>query len=224
MIIKRFYKQTLNIVLISILTSCSCNKKVDLDLSDINNIGPEENQLRPEVEIIDPFINNDIDYTQTITNFAPQVSLKRSKPKDRIAYQKAISKKSQPKSTKKSNKQEISKYDSGLKYEILRNGPASGQLPKKGQTITTHYVLWQDEHGEPGEQIDSTYDRGLPFEFKIGLGQVIRAWDEGIMDMRVGDKRRFYVPHELAWGQAGAAKFIPGSTDLIYEIEVLNIK
>lgn len=211
-------------MLICLLTSCSCNKKNDLELSDNNTIELKENQLIPEIQITDPFINNEIDYTQTITNFSPQISLKKGKNKDRIAYQKAISKKNKSKPKKQPASTELNKYDSGLKYEILRNGPTSGQLPKKGQTISTHYTLWQDEQGELGEQIDSTYDRGLPFEFKIGLGQVIHAWDEGVMDMRVGDKRRFYVPHELAWGQAGAARFIPGSTDLIYEIEVLNIK
>lgn len=115
-------------------------------------------------------------------------------------------------------------YGSGLKCEVLRSGPHDTKLPAQGQTLTVHYSCWYNQAGEPGETISSSYDQGTPVEFKVGVGDVIRAWDEALMDMHVGDKWRLYVPSELAFGTAGADQLIPGDSDLIYDIELIDIK
>ena len=119
---------------------------------------------------------------------------------------------------------EFINYDSGLKCEILRQGPNDTKLPAQGQTLTVHYSCWYNDKNQPGKIISSSYDDGVPVELRVSFGNVIRAWDEALMDMRVGDKWRLYVPAELAFGSAGSDQLIPGDTDLIYDLELLEIK
>lgn len=211
--------------LISLLTGCSCTKKTATE-NDNQNLAKASQEIL-EIKIVDPFIGNNIDFSKQTTYQAPTKKKNNlaDKSKNKLSQNKALIKKAKAKS-KKLNKSnlELINYESGLKCQILRNGPSSGKLPKKGQTVRTHYIGWLSDNGEPGEQIDSTYERNLPFEFKVGEQKVIKAWDEAVMDMRVGDQRRLFIPSELAWGQAGAKKLVPGNSDLIYEIEILEIK
>lgn len=108
---------------------------------------------------------------------------------------------------------------SGLKYVDLVIG--SGESPKKGQTVTVHYTGTL----ENGKKFDSSVDRGQPFVFPIGMGRVIKGWDEGVMSMKVGGKRKLIVPPDLAYGTRGAGGgLIPPNATLIFEVELLGVR
>ena len=113
------------------------------------------------------------------------------------------------------------KSDSGLEWEILQEG--SGDTPDIGKTVVVHYTGWLDEDGQPGKKFDSSVDRGQPFEFRIGVGMVIRGWDEGVMEMKVGGKRRLFIPADLGYGSHGAGHVIPPNAGLIFDVELISI-
>jgi len=110
--------------------------------------------------------------------------------------------------------------DSGLDYIILKEG--SGASPKKGQPVTVHYTGWLEQDGNPGAKFDSSVDRGQPFTFVIGVGQVIEGWDEGVLAMKVGEKRRLFIPAKLGYGAQGAGGVIPPNANLIFDVELLE--
>ncbi len=83
-------------------------------------------------------------------------------------------------------KAKMVKTQSGLQYVILTSG--TGNQPSKGKQVTVHYTGWLDQNGNPGQKFDSSVDRGMPFTFVIGAGQVIKGWDEGVMGMKVDEK------------------------------------
>jgi len=111
---------------------------------------------------------------------------------------------------------------SGLEYEVLQEG--SGASPAAGKMVTVHYTGWLNANGQPGQQFDSSYSRNKPFEFYIGVGQVIKGWDEGVMTMKVGEKRRLYIPSTLGYGAHGAGRVIPPHANLIFDVELLEVK
>ena len=96
----------------------------------------------------------------------------------------------------------------------------SGAAPKAGDTLVMHYTGTLED----GTKFDSSVDRGEPFEFQIGGGQVIRGWDQGILTMKVGGKRRLTIPPELGYGEPGRGDVIPSNATLIFEVELLEIK
>ena len=96
-----------------------------------------------------------------------------------------------------------------------------GTLPK-GQQVTVHYTGWLDADGQPGTKFDSSVDRGQPFSFVIGVGQVIKGWDEGVLEMKVGEKRRLFIPSDLGYGPYGAGSSIPPNAALIFDVELLK--
>jgi len=106
---------------------------------------------------------------------------------------------------------------SGLQYEdlVVGNGPAA----QAGQTVSVHYTGWLTD----GTKFDSSVDRGVPFEFTLGLGEVIQGWDEGVAGMQVGGKRKLTIPPELGYGSIDRGTIPPNST-LIFEVELLEIK
>jgi peptidylprolyl isomerase len=106
---------------------------------------------------------------------------------------------------------------SGLSYVDLVAG--SGPAPTEGKTVKVHYTGWL----ENGTKFDSSVDRGEPFVFTIGAGEVIPGWDEGVMSMKVGGKRRLIVPPQLGYGAAGAGGVIPPDATLIFEVELLDV-
>jgi len=108
--------------------------------------------------------------------------------------------------------------DTGMKYEIIKEG--TGPSPKKGDSVTVHYTGWLED----GTKFDSSVDRKLPFTFKLGVGQVIQGWDDGVATMRVGGKSKFFIPPELGYGSRGAGGVIPPNATLIFEVELLSIK
>jgi peptidylprolyl isomerase len=107
---------------------------------------------------------------------------------------------------------------SGLKYtdEVV----GTGATPQKGQTVSVHYTGTL----ENGKKFDSSLDRGKPADFKIGVGSVIKGWDEGLMTMKVGGKRRLVIPSKLGYGPQGRPPDIPGNATLIFDIELLGVK
>jgi FKBP-type peptidyl-prolyl cis-trans isomerase len=107
---------------------------------------------------------------------------------------------------------------SGLKYVELKEG--TGATPKPGQTVEVHYVGTL----ENGTQFDSSRDRGQPFSFKIGVGQVIKGWDEGVSTIKVGGRRKLIIPSELGYGARGAGGVIPPNATLIFDVELLGVK
>jgi peptidyl-prolyl cis-trans isomerase A (cyclophilin A) len=107
---------------------------------------------------------------------------------------------------------------SGLRYQILQKG--DGKKATKGAGVSVHYK------GQllDGTVFDSSYKRKEPIDFNVGVGQVIAGWDEGILLLQVGDKARFVIPSELAYGSAGAGGVIPPDATLIFDVELMNVK
>jgi peptidylprolyl isomerase len=100
----------------------------------------------------------------------------------------------------------------------------TGPSPKPGQTCVMHYTGWLYENGKKGGKFDSSVDRGQPFEFKIGMHQVIAGWDEGVATMKVGGRRTLIIPPALGYGARGAGSAIPPNATLIFDVELLGIK
>lgn len=120
---------------------------------------------------------------------------------------------------------EMITLDSGLRYEILKEAPADAQKPEAGNVVTVHYTGWLNEGGdEAGVKFDSSVDRGEKFSFPLGMGYVIRGWDEGVLQMAIGQKIRLYVPSELGYGSRGAGAIIPAHADLIFDVELFEIQ
>jgi hypothetical protein len=107
--------------------------------------------------------------------------------------------------------------DSGLKIQDLRVG--DGESPKPGQTVSVNYVGTL----ENGAEFDNSYKKGGPVDFRIGVGAVIKGWDEGLMGMKVGGKRRLFIPSKLGYASVPRPG-IPPNSNLIFEIELLDVK
>jgi peptidylprolyl isomerase len=108
--------------------------------------------------------------------------------------------------------------ESGLEYQDLVAG--TGPSPTTGQVAVVHYTGWLTDE----TKFDSSVDRGKPFEFPVGRGQVIKGWDEGVASMRVGGKRKLWIPSALAYGERGVGNVIPANADLVFEVELLEIR
>lgn len=108
--------------------------------------------------------------------------------------------------------------ESGLRYKMIQKG--EGKKAEAGKTVSVHY----EGSLENGKVFDSSYPRKKPIEFKLGIGQVIEGWDEGIALLQVGDKARFVIPSDLAYGPSGAGGVIPPHATLIFDVELMDVK
>ena len=111
---------------------------------------------------------------------------------------------------------------SGL--QITDSTIGTGATPQPGQICVMHYTGWlQEPGGQKGKKFDSSVDRGQPFGFRLGAGQVIQGWDQGVAGMKVGGKRTLIIPSELGYGARGAGGVIPPNAILIFDVELLGV-
>jgi len=112
----------------------------------------------------------------------------------------------------------VNKTESGLEYIIIEEG--TGPKPEKGQKVKVHYTGKLKD----GAEFDSSLKRGEPIAFILGNGQVIKGWDEGIADMKVGGKRQLIIPPDLGYGERGFPPDIPPNSTLIFDVELVGIE
>jgi FKBP-type peptidyl-prolyl cis-trans isomerase FkpA len=113
---------------------------------------------------------------------------------------------------------------SGLQYEDTL--PGSGEAAQAGRQVRVHYTGWLHDAAAPngrGRKFDSSKDRGDPFSFALGAGQVIGGWDEGVQGMQVGGTRVLVIPPQLGYGARGAGGVIPPNATLVFEVELLAV-
>jgi FKBP-type peptidyl-prolyl cis-trans isomerase len=110
----------------------------------------------------------------------------------------------------------------GLKYTDTKIG--DGAEAVKGLLVSVQYTGWLYKNGSKGAQFDSSRDRDKPFAFKLGAGQVIAGWDEGVSGMKIGGQRTLIIPPELAYGAKGAGGVIPPNATLIFDVELINVR
>ncbi|HEY7292108.1 MAG TPA: FKBP-type peptidyl-prolyl cis-trans isomerase [Vicinamibacterales bacterium] len=117
--------------------------------------------------------------------------------------------------------------DNVTSLQIIDSTTGSGAEATSGKTVTVHYTGWlydgkaADHHGK---KFDSSKDHGDPFEFRLGAGQVIRGWDQGVAGMKVGGKRTLMIPSELGYGSRGAGGAIPPNSALVFDVELLAVR
>jgi len=114
--------------------------------------------------------------------------------------------------------EELTETSSGLQYVDLVKG--EGRKAQVGETASVHYTGCLED----GTKFDSSVDRGQPFSFRLGAGRVIKGWDEGVVGMTIGSKRKLIIPPHLGYGARGAGRVIPPHATLIFEVELLDLR
>ena len=112
-------------------------------------------------------------------------------------------------------------------FTTIDNQLGEGREAEKGLTITVHYSGWiydENEDDKKGNKFDSSKDRNEPFTFVLGVGQVIKGWDDGFAGMKIGGTRTIIIPSEMGYGSRGAGSVIPPNADLIFDVELLGIQ
>jgi FKBP-type peptidyl-prolyl cis-trans isomerase len=127
----------------------------------------------------------------------------------------------QPKAAQPGASGKMTELPSGLKYIDEKVG--TGAEAKSGEKVTVHYTGWLYNNGQKGKKFDSSVDRGEPFTFNLGGGQVIPGWDQGVAGMKVGGERTLIIPANLAYGARGAGGVIPPNATLMFDVELLKV-
>ncbi|MDA7691277.1 FKBP-type peptidyl-prolyl cis-trans isomerase [Methylophilaceae bacterium] len=123
------------------------------------------------------------------------------------------------------NKEKDKMQEKGVTELIITdNKVGDGREAEKGLTVTVHYTGWLYENGEKTTKFDSSVDRREPFSFVLGVGQVIKGWDNGVSGMQVGGSRTIIIPSDMGYGSRGAGSVIPPNSDLIFEVELIEIQ
>jgi FKBP-type peptidyl-prolyl cis-trans isomerase len=104
--------------------------------------------------------------------------------------------------------------------QYIDQAVGTGDTAKAGQTVSVHYTGWLTN----GKKFDSSVDRGQPFSFRLGVGQVIKGWDEGVQGMKIGGKRKLTIPSNLGYGARGAGGLIPPHATLVFDVELLGVQ
>jgi FKBP-type peptidyl-prolyl cis-trans isomerase len=112
----------------------------------------------------------------------------------------------------------MTKTPNGLQYQDVKVG--QGAEAKRGSTAVVHYTGWLTD----GKKFDSSRDRGTPFDFEVGAGEVIAGWDLGVAGMKVGGQRKLVIPADLGYGAAGAPPVIPPGATLVFDVELLEVR
>lgn len=120
------------------------------------------------------------------------------------------------------SKSQIMTTSSGLRYR--EDSVGTGAVAEKGKKVVVHYTGWLNDNDHPGTKFDSSKDRNSPFQFTLGVGQVIAGWDEGVAGMKVGGKRTLFIPSNLAYGERGAGNIIGPNAPLLFEVEMIAVK
>ncbi len=115
--------------------------------------------------------------------------------------------------------EDIQRTASGLEIQEVERG--FGEVARAGKNVSVHYTGYLQDGGT---KFDSSLDRGEPFTFALGAGKVIRGWDEGLVGMKVGGRRKLTIPPELAYGTRGAGRLIPPNATLIFDVELLEVR
>jgi len=113
---------------------------------------------------------------------------------------------------------EIQRTPSGLEIREVERG--FGDAARAGHTVSVHYSGYLQD----GTKFDSSLDRGQPFTFPLGAGKVIRGWDEGLVGMKVGGRRKLTIPPDLGYGSRGAGRLIPPNATLVFDVELLDVR
>ncbi len=114
---------------------------------------------------------------------------------------------------------ESKQKENKMELKIVDTIEGTGKVVEKGQTLRVHYRGTLED----GTQFDSSFDRGEPLQFIVGIGQVIKGWDDGLLGLKVGGKRTIHIPSELGYGARGAGRAIPPHSNLIFEVELMEI-
>jgi FKBP-type peptidyl-prolyl cis-trans isomerase len=166
-----------------------------------------------------------VDLSQTwarlgIERVGEQIVLREDAPE--AALRRAMIQAESPPDARDGRSTAMEKTSTGLQFEDTVVG--SGASPTRGQTCQMHYTGWLWVDGAKGAKFDSSHDRGKPFSFRIGVGQVIAGWDEGVSTMKIGGKRTLLIPAELGYGPRGAGGVIPPNATLLFEVELLGVQ
>ena len=165
--------------------------------------------------------------TSTLTMSLAVVALAACQPKDKPAEPTTSAAVPAPAAEPATEAAPAATGTENMPMQKIDLAPGSGAEIKSGQNALVHYTGWLYDANAPenkGKKFDSSVDRNEPFEFPVGAGMVIKGWDEGVVGMKVGGKRRLVIPPEMGYGARGAGGVIPPGATLVFDVELVEIR